>query len=64
MGHHPSDTPLALHAAGALANLSDGSTIVYDEPGDVVLQVGETVHIAIDGAAAHLFDAQGMALHG
>jgi multiple sugar transport system ATP-binding protein len=46
------------------ANLSDGSTIVYDEPGDVVLQVGETVHIAIDGAAAHVFDAQGMALHG
>ena len=25
VGHHPSDTPLALHAAGALANLSDGS---------------------------------------
>ncbi len=46
------------------ANLADGSTIVYDEPGDVVLAVGATVHLAIDGAATHLFDAEGMAVHG
>jgi multiple sugar transport system ATP-binding protein len=46
------------------ANLADGSTIVYDEPGDVRLAVGETVHLTIDGATAHLFDAQGRSLHG
>ncbi len=46
------------------ANLADGSTIVYDEPGDVVLSVGEAVHLAIEGAATHLFDADGMALYG
>ena len=46
------------------ANLSDGSAVVYDEPGDVQLSVGENVALTIDGAAAHLFGPDGLALHG
>ncbi len=46
------------------ANLRDGSSIVYDEPGDVRLAVGETVHLAIDGTAIHLFDAHAQAVRG
>jgi multiple sugar transport system ATP-binding protein len=46
------------------ANLGDGSTIVYDEPGDVKLAVGDTVQLGLDGANALLFDAAGQALHG
>ncbi len=46
------------------ANLSDGSAVVYDEPGDVQLSVGESVALTIDGAAAHLFGPDGLALHG
>ncbi len=46
------------------AVLRDGSTIVYDEAGDVSLSIGDTVSLAIDGVAGHLFDAAGVALHG
>jgi multiple sugar transport system ATP-binding protein len=46
------------------ALLSDRSSLVYDEPGDVRLTVGESVHLAIDGRATHLFGPDGMALHG
>ena len=46
------------------ANLQDGTTIVYDEPGDIALSVGQPVNLTIEGAASHLFDAEGMALHG
>ena len=46
------------------ANLADGSPIVYDEPGDVRVAVGDNVALSIEGAAVHLFDAQGLALTG
>jgi multiple sugar transport system ATP-binding protein len=46
------------------ANLTDGSPIVYDEPGDVKVSVGDSVALTIEGPAAHLFDAAGMAIHG
>jgi multiple sugar transport system ATP-binding protein len=46
------------------ALLADGSGIVYDEPGDVRLAVSETVHLSIDGRAAHLFDGAGRAIRG
>ena len=46
------------------ANLSDGSTVVYDETGDVQVRIGETVQLAIDGAATHLFGSDGRAIRG
>ena len=42
---------------------ADGSTIVYDEPGDVAPAIGEPVDLAIDPAHVHLFDAAGLAYH-
>jgi len=38
------------------ACLPDAPTIVYDEPGDSTVHVGDRVTLAVDGAAAHLFD--------
>ncbi len=46
------------------ANLRDGSTIVYDETGDVQVSIGENVQLAIDGSNAHLFGADGRAIRG
>jgi multiple sugar transport system ATP-binding protein len=46
------------------ADLADGSTVVYDEPGDARLALGETVRLRFDGAAAHLFGADGRAIRG
>ena len=46
------------------ADLRDGSTVVYDEPGDVRLDIGQPVRLAFDGAAAHLFGPDGMTLRG
>jgi len=43
------------------AVLQDGSTIVYDEPGDARVRIGDEVRIAIDGGHAHLFDQAGRA---
>ncbi len=45
----------------ALAN--DGSTIVYDEPGDVAPAIGDHIQLTIDPAHVHLFDAAGRAYH-
>ena len=41
----------------------DGSTIVYDEPGDMAPTIGDRVDLAIDPANVHLFDAAGRAYH-
>ena len=41
----------------------NGQLLVYDEPGHAPIRVGDQVQITIDGAAAHLFDAAGLALH-
>jgi multiple sugar transport system ATP-binding protein len=46
------------------ADLRDGSTVVYDEPGDVQLDIGQTVQLAFDGAAAHLFGPDGVTIRG
>jgi multiple sugar transport system ATP-binding protein len=43
------------------ARLRDGSTLVYDEPGDVVLHAGDAV--ALQAEAAMLFDGAGRAYH-
>lgn len=46
------------------ADLRDGSTVVYDEPGNVRLGIGETVRLIFDGTAAHLFGPDGVAIRG
>jgi multiple sugar transport system ATP-binding protein len=46
------------------ADLRDGSTVVYDEPGDVRLEIGQPVRLTFDGTAAHLFGSDGMTLRG
>jgi multiple sugar transport system ATP-binding protein len=46
------------------ADLRDGSTVVYDEPGTVQLDIGQTVRLAFDGAAAHLFGPDGVTIRG
>jgi multiple sugar transport system ATP-binding protein len=45
------------------ARLSDGQEIVAEDKGDCRLKVGETVGLTIDGAAAHLFGADGSGHH-
>ncbi len=46
------------------AVLADNSTVVYDEPGDARVAIGETVHLAFDGAHALVFGPDGMAAYG
>ncbi len=41
--------------------LTDGATLIYDEPGDAELEIGQPVALSPDGQAAHLFDADGRA---
>ena len=45
------------------ATAADGASIVYDEPGDANVAVGDRVALSIDSAFAHLFDADGLAYH-
>ncbi len=45
------------------AIVDDGSTIVYDEPGDVAPAIGEHVRLSLDPANVMLFDAAGLAYH-
>jgi multiple sugar transport system ATP-binding protein len=42
---------------------NDGSTIVYDEPGEPTVRIGDRVELTIDGNEVHLFDATGRAYH-
>ena len=42
---------------------ADGQVLVYDEPGHAPVRVGDAVRVRIDGAAVHLFDAEGCAYH-
>ena len=46
------------------ADLSDGSTVVYNDATDTRLSVGDTVTLAFDGKSAHLFGSDGVALRG
>jgi multiple sugar transport system ATP-binding protein len=41
----------------------DGSTIVYDEPGDIAPAIGEYVKLSVDPAQVMLFDTGGTAYH-
>ncbi len=42
---------------------ADGQVLVYDEPGHAPIRVADAVKVRIDGAAVHLFDAEGLAYH-
>ena len=43
--------------------LDDGSRLVAEDSGVSAIRAGERVGLAIDGGAAHLFDAQGLGYH-
>jgi multiple sugar transport system ATP-binding protein len=45
------------------ARLGDGQDMIGEDKGDCRLKVGETVGLRIDGAAAHLFGADGSGHH-
>jgi multiple sugar transport system ATP-binding protein len=45
------------------AHLADGQAITAEDSGTSAVQVGDTVRFRIDGAAAHLFDADGIGHH-
>ncbi|MFL6844060.1 MAG: ABC transporter ATP-binding protein [Allosphingosinicella sp.] len=45
------------------ARLADGQDMIGEDRGDCRLKVGETVGLRIDGAAAHLFGADGSGHH-
>jgi multiple sugar transport system ATP-binding protein len=45
------------------ARLSDGQPVTAEDEGDSRVKIGDDVHLAIDGAAAHLFDADGTGYH-
>jgi len=45
------------------ARLSDGAEVTAQAEGNSPVRVGDQVGIAIDGGAAHLFDAEGRAFH-
>ena len=42
---------------------ADAQVLVYDEPGHAPVRVGDAIRVRIDGAAVHLFDAEGRAYH-
>jgi multiple sugar transport system ATP-binding protein len=46
------------------AALADGASLVYDEPGNVDLRIGDAIALTIDGSRAHIFDTEGRAHHG
>ena len=43
--------------------LKDGSTLVAEDKGISQAQAGDAVRLAVEGATAHLFDADGLAYH-
>ncbi|HEY0148774.1 MAG TPA: ABC transporter ATP-binding protein [Allosphingosinicella sp.] len=45
------------------AHLADGQAITAEDGGASAVQIGDTVTLRIDGAAAHLFDAEGIGHH-
>jgi multiple sugar transport system ATP-binding protein len=45
------------------ARLSDGQPITAEDAGDSRVKIGDEVPIKIDGAAAHIFDANGAGYH-
>lgn len=45
------------------AKLADGSAITGEDVGTTILKTGDRIHLAIDGASAHLFGADGTGFH-
>ena len=45
------------------ARLADGQTITAEDEGDSRVKIGDEVSLRIDGAAAHIFDAEGSGYH-
>ena len=45
------------------ARLADGQTITAEDEGDSRVKIGDEVSLRIDGAAAHIFDAEGTGYH-
>ena len=45
------------------ARLSDGQPITAEDEGDSRLKIGDAVPLKIDGAAAHVFDSDGVGYH-
>ena len=45
------------------ARLADGQPITAEDSGDSAVKIGDDVSLSIDGAAAHIFDAAGIAYH-
>jgi multiple sugar transport system ATP-binding protein len=45
------------------ARLSDGQAITGEDAGDSRVRIGDTVQLAVDGAAAHLFGPDGAGYH-
>ena len=45
------------------AHLADGQPIVAEDEGDSKVKIGDEVPLKIDGAAAHVFDADGAGYH-
>jgi len=45
------------------ARLADGQPITAEDSGDSAVKIGDDVSLSIDGAAAHIFDAAGIASH-
>ncbi|MBS1168901.1 MAG: transporter ATP-binding protein, partial [Proteobacteria bacterium] len=43
--------------------LMDGSLLVAEDKGISQVQPGDSVRLAVEGANAHLFDADGLAYH-
>ena len=43
------------------ARLGDGSNLVYEDSGDSIVKVGDSVGLAIPRGLVHLFDGQGRA---
>jgi multiple sugar transport system ATP-binding protein len=46
------------------ARLSDGQAITAEDEGDSRVKIGDSVPLAIDGAAAHVFGPDGAGYHG
>src|SRR6476659_654157 len=45
------------------ARLADGQPVTAEDEGDSEVRIGDEVQLTIDGAAAHLFGADGAACH-
>ena len=45
------------------ARLADGQPVTAEDEGDSRVKIGDAVPLKIDGAAAHVFDSDGVGYH-